>query len=45
MVTMQVVGCDLGEAQRMFITAPCRVAELIFHHAFVEGLERSQGDL
>ncbi|MER7463550.1 hypothetical protein [Streptomyces sp. NPDC097981] len=45
MVTMRVVGCDLGEAQRMFITAPCRAAELAFHNAFMEGLERSQGDV
>ncbi|MGW6707303.1 hypothetical protein ACWGDE_20755 [Streptomyces sp. NPDC054956] len=45
MVTMQVVGCDLSVAQRMFITAPCRAAELAFHNAFMEGLERLQGDV
>ncbi|WP_374773960.1 hypothetical protein OG756_14030 [Streptomyces sp. NBC_01310] len=44
LVTMRVVGCDLGEAQRMFITAPCRAAELAFHNAVMEGLERSRGD-
>lgn len=45
MVTMRVVGCDLGEAQTMFITAPCRAAELAFHNAVMEGLERSQSDV
>nr|WSX51860.1 hypothetical protein OG409_24785 [Streptomyces sp. NBC_00974] len=45
MVTMRVVGCDLREAQRMFMAAPCRSAELAFHNAFMEGLERSQGDV
>ncbi|MFD7032350.1 hypothetical protein ACFWAR_30410 [Streptomyces sp. NPDC059917] len=45
MVTRQVVGCSLGEAQEMFFTAPCRSAELAFHNAFMEGLERSQGDV
>ncbi|WP_332758084.1 hypothetical protein [Streptomyces sp. MT206] len=45
MVTRQVVGCSLGEAQQMFITAPCRAAELAFHNAFMEGLERSQSDV
>ncbi|MFJ6371755.1 hypothetical protein ACIQK5_26675 [Streptomyces virginiae] len=44
MVTRQVVGCGLGEAQEMFLTAPCRAAELAFHNAFMEELERSQGD-
>ncbi|MFJ9075618.1 hypothetical protein ACIRO3_10220 [Streptomyces sp. NPDC102278] len=45
MVTRQVVGCSLGEAQQMFVTAPCRAAELAFHNAFVEGLERAQDDV
>ncbi|MGW1774245.1 hypothetical protein [Streptomyces sp. NPDC002104] len=45
MVTKQVVGCSLAEAQRMFITSPCRAAELAFHNSFMEGLERSQGDV
>ncbi|MEU9420842.1 hypothetical protein [Streptomyces sp. NPDC048272] len=45
MVTMRVVGCDLGEAQRMFLTAPCRAAELAFHDSVMEGLEQSQGDV
>ncbi|MFD6886012.1 hypothetical protein [Streptomyces sp. NPDC059957] len=45
MVTSQVVGCSLGEAKTMFITAACRAAELAFHNAFMEGFERSQGDL
>ncbi|MFF4319973.1 hypothetical protein [Streptomyces sp. NPDC001568] len=45
MVTRQVVGCSLGEAQQMFITAPCRASELVFHNAFMEALERSQDDL
>ncbi|MFJ2751580.1 hypothetical protein [Streptomyces sp. NPDC087297] len=44
MVTRQVVGCSLGEAQEMFFSAPCRAAELAFHNAFMEALERSQGD-
>ncbi|MEV6578335.1 hypothetical protein AB0M92_09250 [Streptomyces sp. NPDC051582] len=44
MVTRQVVGCSLGEAQEMFLTAPCRAAELAAHDAFMEALERSQGD-
>lgn len=44
MVTRQVVGCSLGEAQEMFLTAPCRASELAFHNAFMEALERSQGD-
>ncbi|KOG52700.1 hypothetical protein ADK75_16030 [Streptomyces virginiae] len=44
LVTRQVVGCSLGEAQEMFLTAPCRTAELAFHNAFMEALERSQGD-
>ncbi|MFJ3834230.1 hypothetical protein ACIPY6_01765 [Streptomyces sp. NPDC090054] len=42
MVTMQVVGCDLREAQRMFFSAPCRGAERAFHNAAMEVLERSQ---
>ncbi|MCX5586782.1 hypothetical protein [Streptomyces erythrochromogenes] len=45
MVTRQVVGCSLGEAQEMFLAAPCRAAELASHNAFMEGLERAQGDL
>ncbi|MFE3555141.1 hypothetical protein ACFXKW_09795 [Streptomyces sp. NPDC059193] len=45
MVTRQVVGCSLGEAQEMFFSAPCRTAELAFHNAFMEELERSQGDV
>ncbi|MCX4778104.1 hypothetical protein [Streptomyces sp. NBC_01264] len=45
MATRQVAGCSLGEAQGMFITAPCRAVELAFHNAFIEGLERSQGDV
>ncbi|MCX5179340.1 hypothetical protein [Streptomyces virginiae] len=45
MVTRQVVGCSLAEAQRMFITAPCRAVELAFHNAFMEGLERFQDDV
>lgn len=44
MVTMQVVGCDLREAQRMFFSAPCRAAERAFHNTAMEALERSQGD-
>ncbi|WP_327362765.1 hypothetical protein [Streptomyces sp. NBC_01296] len=44
MVTRQVVGCSLGEAQEIFLTARCRAAELAFHNAFMEALERSQGD-
>ncbi|MGW6844659.1 hypothetical protein [Streptomyces sp. NPDC054958] len=44
MATRQVVGCSLGEAQEMFLTAPCRAAELASHNAFMESLERSQGD-
>ncbi|MFD7783063.1 hypothetical protein ACFV4Q_08250 [Streptomyces nojiriensis] len=43
LVTMRAVGCGLGEAQSMFITAACRAAELTFHNAVTEGLERSQG--
>ncbi|MER5727112.1 hypothetical protein ABT084_01940 [Streptomyces sp. NPDC002138] len=45
MVTMRVAGCDLGEAQRMFLTTPCRAAELAFHDEVMKGLERSQGDV
>ncbi|MET9700655.1 hypothetical protein ABZY31_27560 [Streptomyces sp. NPDC006529] len=45
LVTRQVAGCGLGEAQEMFLTAPCRTAELAFHNALMEGLERSQGDV
>ncbi|OKJ69358.1 hypothetical protein [Streptomyces sp. CB02261] len=41
-VTMQVVGCGLVEAQRMFFAAPCRSDELAFHNAVMEGLEQSQ---
>ncbi|WP_330330412.1 hypothetical protein OHS33_12195 [Streptomyces sp. NBC_00536] len=44
MVTMRVAGCDLGEAQRMFLTASCRAAELAFHDEVMQGLESSQGD-
>lgn len=44
MVTRQVVGCSLGEAQEMFLAAPSRIAELAFHNAFMEELERSQGN-
>ncbi|MEV4426706.1 hypothetical protein ACN9M0_10515 [Streptomyces sp. R-07] len=44
MVTMQVVGCGLSEAQEMFFAAPCRAAELRFHNAVIDGLERSQDD-
>ncbi|MEU3746857.1 MULTISPECIES: hypothetical protein [Streptomyces] len=44
MVTMQVVGCGLAEAQEMFFAAPCRTAELSFHNAVMDGLERFQDD-
>ncbi|MFF3842260.1 hypothetical protein [Streptomyces sp. NPDC001930] len=44
MVTMQVVGCGLAEAQEMFFAAPCRAAELRFHNAVMDGLERSRDD-
>ncbi|KJY36676.1 hypothetical protein VR46_30625 [Streptomyces sp. NRRL S-444] len=44
MATRQVVGRSLGEAQEMFLTAPCRAAELAARNAFMEVLERSQGD-
>ncbi|TDU78192.1 hypothetical protein [Streptomyces sp. KS 21] len=44
LVTRQVVGCSLGEAQEMFLTAPCRAADLAFHNGFMEALERSQSD-
>lgn len=43
-VTMQVVGCGLGDAQRMFFSAPCRAVERDFHNAFLEGLEQSQDE-
>ncbi|MFD9336452.1 hypothetical protein ACFWBF_18915 [Streptomyces sp. NPDC060028] len=45
MVTMRVAGCDLGEAQRMFFSAPSRAAERDFHNAFMDGLERAQSDV
>ncbi|MEV7563920.1 hypothetical protein [Streptomyces tanashiensis] len=41
-ITLQVVGCGLAEAQRMFFAAPCRSDDLAFHHAVMEGLERAQ---
>ncbi|MEU2072617.1 hypothetical protein [Streptomyces sp. NPDC013489] len=44
MVTMQVAGCGLAEAQEMFFAAPCRVEELRFHNAVMNGLEQSQDD-
>ncbi|MGW7317252.1 hypothetical protein [Streptomyces sp. NPDC054865] len=44
MVTMQVVGCGLAEARSLFFGAPCRSAELAFHNAVMDGLERSQGN-
>ncbi|MFJ4860122.1 hypothetical protein [Streptomyces sp. NPDC088748] len=43
LVTREVVGCSLGEAQEMFFTAPCRGVELAVHNALMEALERSQG--
>ncbi|GHE31181.1 hypothetical protein CP980_10790 [Streptomyces vinaceus] len=43
MVTRQVVKCSLGEAQEMFLTAPCRATELAAHNALMDALERSQG--
>ncbi|MER5482350.1 hypothetical protein ABT024_03915 [Streptomyces sp. NPDC002812] len=39
MVTSQVVGCSLGEAKTMFISAACRAAELAFHNSVLESLE------
>ncbi|MFE2263363.1 hypothetical protein [Streptomyces griseosporeus] len=31
-VTMHLLDCDLGEAQRAFLLAPCRDAERRFHN-------------
>ncbi|WP_055590532.1 hypothetical protein [Peterkaempfera griseoplana] len=31
-VTMHLLGCGLGEAQRAFFLAPCREAEREFHN-------------
>ncbi|THA73924.1 hypothetical protein [Streptomyces sp. A0592] len=45
LVTRQVAGCSLGEAQEMFFTARCRVEALAVHNGLVQSLERSQSDV
>jgi hypothetical protein len=37
-VTMSLLDCDLGEAQRAFFTAPCRDAERRFHNEAMDAL-------
>ncbi|SHL63777.1 hypothetical protein [Actinacidiphila paucisporea] len=37
-VTMGLLGCDLGEAQRAFFNAPCRDAERRFHNQAMDVL-------
>ncbi len=38
-VTMGLLNCDLAEAQRAFIDAPCRDAERRFHNQALNLLE------
>ncbi|MET9735864.1 hypothetical protein ABZZ79_36150 [Streptomyces sp. NPDC006458] len=38
LVTMGLLNCELGEAQRAFMAAPCREAERQFHNQAVEPL-------
>ncbi|MGQ5636343.1 MULTISPECIES: hypothetical protein [unclassified Streptomyces] len=40
-VTMGLLDCDLGEAQRAFFNAPCRDAERRFHNHFMGLLEEA----
>ncbi|MEV6394815.1 hypothetical protein AB0M39_08565 [Streptomyces sp. NPDC051907] len=44
-VTRELLGCDLGEAGRIFLTAPCREAERDFHNEAIDGLEAASGEL
>ncbi|GAA5022533.1 hypothetical protein [Streptomyces siamensis] len=37
-VTMGLLNCGLGEAQRAFFDAPCRAAEREFHNRVLDGL-------
>jgi len=37
-VTMSLLDCHLGEAQRAFFTAPCRDAERRFHNEAMDAL-------
>ncbi|MGJ5828969.1 hypothetical protein [Streptomyces ossamyceticus] len=41
-VTMAVLNCDLTEAQRAFLGAPCRDAERRFHNEALKLLERTR---
>lgn len=44
-VTMHLLGCGLGEAQRAFSLAPCREAEREFHNRALDLLARgADGD-
>ncbi|MDG9706647.1 hypothetical protein [Streptomyces sp. DH10] len=40
-VTMGLLNCDLTEAQRAFLDAPCRDAERRFHNHAMELLEQA----
>ncbi|MGW2960807.1 hypothetical protein ACWDGI_20355 [Streptomyces sp. NPDC001220] len=40
-VTMGLLNCDLGEAQRAFFNAPCRDAERRFHNHAMDLLQEA----
>ncbi|MFF4570395.1 hypothetical protein [Streptomyces sp. NPDC001410] len=40
-VTMNLLNCDLAEAQRAFFNAPCRDAERRFHNHAMDLLEEA----
>lgn len=40
-VTMGLLNCDLAEAQRAFLNAPCRDAERRFHNHALDLLEKA----
>ncbi|MGW1070134.1 hypothetical protein ACWD4F_37225 [Streptomyces aureus] len=43
LVTMNLLSCDLAEAQRAFFNAPCRDTERRFHNHAMDLLEEAAG--
>ncbi len=41
LVTMNLLNCDLAEAQRAFFNAPCRDTERRFHNHAMDLLEEA----
>ncbi|MFF2190563.1 hypothetical protein [Streptomyces sp. NPDC058155] len=42
-VTMNLLNCDLAEAQQVFFNAPCRDAERRFHNHAMDLLDEAAG--